>query len=220
MPQATANPKRRKDLQAALKRAKPDDTLTLEELAFAWGVTKQRFVTVKNAMARFPDRIPTPGNVHVFPARKALEVMFAYETRFEEAAAAKQAKTDAMLGRKRRARLPREATHTINELRGILAMQGEMEEQEYVQGRRMDFDEVAAIAGVLYGKISAFMGSLSNRMDPNGLFPPEQRDLIDTMGADALMELYQDIKGLLSSDAKPRGNRAAPNSARRTRTRR
>jgi len=221
MAQANTNPNRRRDLQIYLKRSKPDDILTLEECAVAWGTTKQRFVTVRNAMPTFPDRIATDGNVYLYPARKALEAMLAYETRHEAAAKAKQARTNAILGRGKRASANDDtAIYSPSELATLSRMSAELEEREREQGLYVPVAKNAVVAGEVFALISEFMSELSNKLDPHGLETPEWRARIDSMGAEALLGLHRQMKEVLSPDAKPRATRAASNRSRKSSTRR
>lgn len=212
---------RRKDLSTALRKAKPDDLLTLEALALVWGVTKPRFVTVRNAMADFPAPLPGQGNIYEYPARKALDAMLKHEMRHDEAARARQARTAAILGKGARGRANDDAgNHTVNELATLSRMRAEIEEQERDQGLYAPMAEVAAVAGDVFSEISDFMRGLSNKMDPHGLWPAELRAQIDEQGDKALLGLHKRMKEVLSPDAKPRGNRTASGGARRTRARR
>lgn len=216
-----SNYKRRADLKAALRRVKPDDFLELEHVALLWGTTKQRFVTVRNGMADFPDPLPGQGNKYIYPARKAITAMLAYETRHDDAAKVRAARTNAILGRGGSRKGGDEAaSHTVNELATLARMRAEIEEQEREQGFYVPVAEVAAVAGEVFEAISEFMGTLANKMDPHGLWPAELRAQIEVQGADALLQLHRKMKNVLSPDAKPRSNRTTTGRPRRSRARR
>ncbi len=216
-----ANPNRRRDIAAALKRAKPGDHLTLQDIALVWGVTKQRFVTVRNQMADFPDPLPGQGNVYIYPAKQALEAMLAHETRHDDAARARQKRTALILGHVARGRAAEDiGAYTPNDLSTLARLAADTEQRERDQGLYVPVAEVAALAGEIFGEISEFMGGLANMVDPHGLLPPSTRAQIDSGGSEALLGLHRRMKDMLSPDAKPRGNRTASVRTRRAQARR
>lgn len=213
-----SNRNRRADIKAALKRAKPDDVLELEALAIIWGTTKPRFVTVRNTMADFPQPMPGQGNKYIYPARVALQSMLDHETRHDADAKARAARTDAILGRTgKRAVSDDSARHSVSELATLSRMAAEIEEREREQGEYLAVAEVAAVAGEVFSEISEFMASLPNKMDPNGLLPPELRVMIGSQAKEALLQLHRKMKQVLSPDAKPRTSRTAPRRTRKAR---
>jgi len=215
------NLNRRRDIAAALKKAKPSDSLTLEALALVWGVTKPRFVTVRNTMADFPPPSPGQANVYIYPAVKALKAMLAHETRHDDAARKRQERTNQILGRTARGRTDDAAgRHTVNELATLSKMRAQIEADEREQGLYAPIAQVAAVASEVFGEISEFMRGLSNKLDPHGLLDPEIRARIDKGGDDALLQLYGKMKDVLSPDAKPTRNRKPSGRARSTRARR
>ena len=217
-----SNYKRRADLKAALRRVKPDDFLELEHVALLWGTTKQRFVTVRNAMADFPDPLPGQGNKYIYPARRAIEAMISYETRHDDAAKLKAARAQAIIGpRGKRAKDDlATASHSVNELATLARMRAEIEEQEREQGLYAPIAETAAVAGEVFELISDFMSTLDNKMDPHGLWEPEFRSQVRAAGADALLQLHAKMKAVLSPDAKPRSSRTSSRRPSRARARR
>lgn len=206
---------RRADLKSALRRAKPADNLTLEALAIIWGTTKSRFVSVRNTMPDFPQPMAGQGNGYIYPAAKALKAMLAHETRHDDAAKARAARTNAILGRSgRKGDAADVGAHTPSELATLSRMAAEAEQRERDQGMYVPVAEQAAIAGDVFSEISEFMRGLSNKLDPHGLLPPETRTLVDTLGDELLLRIHRKMKDVLSPDAKPRANRTA---TRRTR---
>lgn len=216
---AQGNPHRRQDLEDALKRAKPRDRLTLEQVSLLWGVTKQRFVTVKNAMAAFPGVADTVGNLHYFPARAAIKAMLAHEKRFDQMASDRAARADAILG-KSRGLAGAGSTFSPTELATMSRLAAEIEERERAQGEYVPVAEVAAIAGEVFSIISDFCSRLSNEIDPHGRLPPDTRRLIDEGSHRSLLQCHTELKDMLSPDAKRRDPRATGNRARKSRARR
>lgn len=210
------NRNRRADIKAALKKAKPDDVLDLETIAIIWGTAKSRFVTVRDTMADFPQPMAGQGNKYIYPARKALQSMLDHETRHDEAAKAREARTNAILGKTGRRKGDDDAgRHSVNELATLSRLSAEIEEREREQGEYLPVAEVAAIAGDVFSEISEFMAALPNKMDPNGLLPPELRTMIGAQGKEALLQLHRKMKQVLSPDAKPRSSRTAPRRSRK-----
>ena len=211
--------KRVKDLRAALRRAGPEDVLALEEVALIWGVSKARFVTVRNQIAAFPDARPAPKglglqpNAIVYPARVALEAMLEYAQRHETAAKAKAARTQAILGRARAAD-ESIAMHTPNELAALNRTMIEMENREREQRLYIPVAEVQAVAADVFSEISDFVGGFTNKLDPHGVLAPDLRKRMDEVGREALLSFHRRMRDMLGGDAVAQGNRDTPYRAR------
>lgn len=218
---ATANPNRRSDIAAALKRAKPNDMITLEDLAFIYGTTKGPFVTAKKQMTGMPQPV-LQGTVHTYPARAALQAMLTYEKRNDAIADDRAKRTNAILGNLVKDRMDETATNALpaRELQILNRMATEIEERERNQRLYIPAGEVAATAGAVYSDLSEFMAGLSNKVDPNGLLDPALRALIDTNAANALLGFHRQLKLLLDADVVAGSPGGAPSSARKPRTRR
>jgi hypothetical protein len=78
---------RRADLKAAIKRFRKDETITLEDLARLWGVSKARFINIRSDIAEFPDPVGKQGNAILYEAKGALECLLRHETRNDNATA-------------------------------------------------------------------------------------------------------------------------------------
>jgi hypothetical protein len=218
---AKANPNRRSDIAAALKRAKPNDMLSLEDLAFVYGTTKGPFVTAKKQMPGMPQPI-LQGTQHIYPARAALKAMLDFETRNDAAAVDISRRRDAILGTLTRDR-HEEATSAhlpARELQILNRLAAEVEEREREQRAYIPAAEVARTAGEVFSALSEFMASLSNRVDPNGLLDPKLRTIIDTGGAEALLGFHKTLRLLLNADAVSGTPRTTPDRARKSRVRR
>ncbi len=217
--------KRVKDLRAALKRAGADDLLALDECALIWGVSKPRFVTVRNQIAAFPDARPAPKglglqpNAIVYPARAALEAMLEYAQRHETAAKAKVARTDAMLGRRRGAD-DAVTMHTPNELATINRTMIEIENREREQGLYIPLAEVQAVAADVFSEISDFVGGFTNKLDPHGVLAPDLRKRMDEIGREAQLSFHRRMRDMLGGDAVAEGNRDTSRRTRRAPARR
>jgi hypothetical protein len=211
---------RRRNVAAALKRAKPDDVLELTTLAQIWGTSKGRFVSVRNEMEAstgFPQPRKGAGNEFVYPAKIALKSMLDFESRHETAARAKAERTAAILGQRgrRASQADPVAMFRPNDLAVMAKMTADIENRERDQGMYAHVAEVALIAGDVFAEISEFFGTLANKLDPHGLLPPETRALIDGNGAEALLGLHKRMNEILSPDAKPRGSRTPSRRSRR-----
>lgn len=216
------NIKRIQDLEAALKRAKPKDTLRLDELALLWGVTKPRFVTVRNTMADYPAPQPGAGNEYVYPARKAINVMLAHERRHEKAAQARQDRANEIMGAGKRKGSPEAAFWSPTEMATLNRLAADIEERERAQGLFVPIAEVQAIALTIFSEFSDLCSRMPNVVDPHGALPVATRQLIDKNAKQALVHIHGTLKHILAADVEPRdpgttasGARAAP--ARRQR---
>jgi hypothetical protein len=218
---ATANPNRRADITAALKRVKPSDMLSLEDLANIYGTTKGPFVTAKKRMPGFPPAT-LAGTSHIYPAQKALRAMLDFETRHDAAAETRAEKTAQMLGgiQRRRDKEAVNASIPVRDLMVINRMAAEIEERERTQREYIPASEVAFVAGEVFSELSEFMAGLSNKIDPNGLLDPGLRKLVDDAGAEKLLGFHRKMKNILNADANAGSPREAPARARQPRARR
>lgn len=204
------NLNRRKDLEAAIARAQPDEMLTLSALALAWGSTKTNFVNVKANIADFPTPVDGPKNSHLYPARDALEAMLRYERRNDAMQAEMQQTANAILGRSKASSV--ETTLPVSELATLSRLAAEVETRERDQGLWANLAEMASTAGQVFASISGFLGSLANEIDPNGQLPPETRTLLDQRGRDKLLSVHGEMKYMLSGDAAPRSRQPTKTS--------
>lgn len=218
---ATANPNRRADITAALKRVKPNDMLSLEDLANIYGTTKGPFVTAKKRMPGFPPAT-LAGTSHIYPAQKALRAMLDFETRHDAAAETRAQKTAVMLGQiqKRRTDEALNASIPVRDLMVINRMAAELEERQRIQREYIPAAEVAFVAGEVFSELSEFMAGLSNKIDPNGLLDPTLRKMVDDAGAEKLLGFHRKMKNILNADADSGSPRAKDAGARPARVRR
>lgn len=218
---AKANPNRRGDIEAALKRAKPADWMSLEDLAYIYGATKGPFVTAKKNMIGFPPP-KLQGTAHIYPARKALKAMLDYEARHDKASAAVEARRKALLHgtAKRRDAAATAESIPVRDLAVISRLAAETEERERAQRLYIPASEVALVAGDVFGELSEFMADLSNKVDPNGLLTADLRAAIDTQGARALAGFHKRMKAILTADAVAGTDRSADGGGSRPRPRR
>lgn len=216
------NTTRRQDLKAAIRRAKPDDLLRLEDLARIWGVVKTRFVNIKNDITMtigFPSHVPGPNNTHLFPAKEALEKLLAWETRNDETSTARQQRAAEILGHtgKGKASLPT-ALHAPNELAVLNRLAADIEAREREQRLYIPAAEVSATAAEVFSIFSEYCGSLENYVDPNGLLPIDIRKKISDGGHATLLNIHKKLRGLLNADNGT--DQPAPRSTRKARSRR
>lgn len=217
--------RRLNDLRAALKRVKPNELFSLDDVALLWGTSKSRFVTVRDQMATFPAPQPAPKEMglapkaYVYPARAAIEAMLAHATRHEDIDRAKAERTAAMLGQ-RRVEGDAAPLHNVNELQTVNRLAAEIEERERAQGLYIPVAEVAAVAGELFSELSEFVSELANRIDPHGSLAPDVRLLIADQGKEALLLLHRRLKDMLRADAVAKTNRDQADRAGQPRARR
>lgn len=205
----TSNPKRVRDIRAAIARAKQRDKLSLEDLATIWGTAKSRFVTVRNTMPGFPEPVDKVGNQHVFPAIRALKAMLKHEQRHDEMARIQQNRADAILGKRRKPDEPVIAPMSANEMATLSRLAAETEERERAQGLYIPATEVAAVAHDVFSEISDFGSRLSNEIDPHGRLAPDVRLSIDKAAKEAVLRCHANMRQILSPDARQDGNRTA-----------
>lgn len=195
--------------------------LTLAALATIWGVSKARFVSVVPSFVGMPEPIQQ-GQSHLYPARKALTAMLRHETRHDDAAKEREARTNAILGgvKKTRDAAATDSSLPPRDLAILNRLATETEQRERDQGLYIPAAEVARDVGDVFSELSEFMAGLSNKVDPNGLLDPKLRALIDTSGAEALMAWNRKLKKLLDADAVEGTDRGTAGRARKPRARR
>lgn len=198
------NLERVQDLQRAMKRARPDDVLSLAELALIWGIGKGAFVNIRNRMGGFPDAAPGPQNSLLYPALKALKVMLEHETRADAAEQERASRAAAILGMDGRKGGRRKADEVVlppSELLKLSRLRAEIEERERTQGEYVKLADVRAQGARVYSVMSETLGQLSMKADPNGLWPPEVREAVDKAGRQQLLVVHRELSDMLGPDA-------------------
>lgn len=213
------NKKRLADLEAAFERAKPRDRMLLEDLAILYGVTKPRFVSVRNQMPDFPEAVDRDGNKYIYLAKPAIRAMINFEKRHDALEKQRAARAAAIMG-KRRAATPDDFSHSPSQLAILSRLAAEAEEREREQRLYIPAAEVAVIAGDVFGEISDFASRLANEIDPHGLLSAETRKQIDDRAKNALLRCHKRMKDILGGHAQPAADRSAPDSAGKPRSRR
>lgn len=206
---------RRADLEAALKRAKARDEITLDGLARLMGVSKQRFINMQReieSLYDFPAFRIGPNKVHMFPAKKAIAVLLQYETRHDEQTKKLQEVTDRILGRGDRPKNEGEPVLPIGDLAVLSRVMAETEERERDQRQHIPASDVSATAANVFSMVSGFLGELDTHVDPNGLLPADVRHLVRQGGHGAALKLHTMMRDMLVPDApaKPKRARKAP----------
>lgn len=191
-----------KDLQAAIRRAKKGDALSLTELAMIWGVSKGAFVNVRQKMVGFPAGEQGPGNSILYPAAEALKIMLDYETRADEEERERQSRAAAIMGlnRKNGRRPKAEVFLPPSELLKLSRLRAEIEERERNQGEFVPRSDVRSTAARIYAVLSEHLGQLELRVDPNGLLPAETRNRIGAEGRKALLAIHSELSDMLGAD--------------------
>lgn len=194
-----------------MKKAGPDDRLSLSELAMIWGVSKGAFVNLREKMADFPDSIEGPRNSLIYPASGALKAMLEYETRADEAELERQRRAAQIMGmdRGRGRRKRQEIFLPPGEMLKLSRLRAEIEQREREQGEYVHRDKVRGVAARIYGVLNDHLSQLETRVDPNGLLPTEVRAKIGEDGRAALLAIHADLSDTLGVDADDRPSRAA-----------
>lgn len=204
---------RRADLKEAHKRfRKKGETISLEDCARLWGVSKARFINVRNDIADFPDPVAKHGNAYVYEARPVIEAMLRHETRNDALVASKASKVAAILGGRTD---DLDDVLPASEMLALARTRAEVEKRMRDQGQLVLAAEVQEVAADVFGEISNTLGKLSDSVDPNGRLPGPTRTLLDGLGKDLLLRMYARLNDMLGGDAVPDVRRTAP-AARRT----
>lgn len=209
---------RRADLATALKRFKKGEAISLEDLARLWGVTKARFVNVRNDIADFPEHIAKQGNALLYDAKPAIEALITHERRHDQLHSTKSDKVRRILGAAKAE--DEDAPLPPSEMLALARAGAEVDKRRREQGELVRFSEVQEIAANVFGVISHNLSKLSDSVDPNGKLPGQVRALIDEKGKDLLLRMYNDLNDMLGGDAVDNTTRATKARARPTRSRR
>lgn len=205
------NLQRRADLAAAIKRANPRDVISLGGLADAWGTSKSNFTNTLRLIERqfaMPPYTPGPQGVHMYPAKKALKVLLAYETRADKQSKTIQARMDAILGKgKKPAGAPQEAMIPLSEMAIASRVMIETEVREREQGLYTPISEQARVAGEVFAGLSAFLSTLHISVDPNGKLPEPVRALVKAGAHKENLRIHKLMKDMLSGHAIPNTGR-------------
>jgi hypothetical protein len=213
---------RRADLQAAAKRFTKKDTISLEDVARLWGVSKARFVNVRNEIADFPEPLGKEGNAYVYAAKPVVDCLLRHETRNDKLESSKASKVAQILGG-----TGDEHHHDVLPPTEMLAMsrvRAEAERRMREQGLLVQFDEVQQTMATLFGYMSNVIGKLSDSVDPNGKLPGDVRARLDGLGKELLLRMYDDLNDMLADDANDATGRTlqsgeGPDSARAAKVR-
>lgn len=209
---------RRADLQAALKQFKKTETISLEDLARLWGVTKARFVNVRNEIVDFPEPVGKQGNALLYQARPAIQALLDHEKRHDGLHASKSDKVRRILGAGRTT--DEDAPLPPTELLSLARAGAEVDKRLREQGLLVEFAKVQEVASEVFGEISAVLSKLSDVVDPNGKLPANVRALVDAGGKDALLRMYNRLNDMLGGNADRDPHPATPDRAKPNRPRR
>lgn len=206
MARGAPNYARRQDLKRALKRVKDGDLLKLEDLAKIWGTVKTRFVNVKgniDATIGFPTPVQGENNSHLYPAKEALTAMLAFETRNDEIDQQRGRRIDRILGRgpQGKGRASQPFTLSLSDMAQASRLAAEIEEREREQGLYVPASDVASTAAGIFDIFSEYLDDLDNRIDPNGLLPPETRTTLRTQGGELLLKVHSEMRDMLAGNA-------------------
>lgn len=209
---------RRDDLVATLKQFKKGEHISLEDLGSLWGVSKARFVNVRNEIADFPEPIGKQGNALLYDARPAIECLIRRVERTNKASSARSAKVAQILGG-RDAEVEDDDHLPPSEMLALSRAGAEIEKRRRAQGELVLAAQVHEIAGMVFGYLSQRLGKLSNSVDPNGRLPGNVKTTLDGLGKDLLLRMHEDLSDMLGGNADAKPSRAAPPRARTAPTR-
>jgi hypothetical protein len=204
-----------RDIQAALKRAKPGDELSLAECAMIWGVSKGSFINRREQMAKFPNAKPGAGNSLLYPAQAALRAMLEHETRADEAERERQTRAAAIMGMSggRGRRKVEEVFLAPSEMLKLSRLRAEIEQREREQGLYAPIADLRNLLASVFGTLSETLGRLELKADPNGLWEADVRQAVQAAGRECLLLIHAQVSDMLGPDAdngpprtkKPRG---------------
>ncbi len=197
--------RRRARIKEALRTTTKGETITLDELTAVYGLTsKGAFVNIRNVITDFPDP-QVSGKRHFYDRHLALQALDRFERRGDAVAAAKSDRIKALLG----IETGGEALLNISDLQKASALRAEMEQRMKEQGLLIPVSEVQASYSRIFEILSRPLGNLGTVLDPNGLWPMEQRDAADKAGHEILLQLHAEVKDKLAPHAViTRPNRA------------
>lgn len=210
---------RRADLATALKRFKKGEQISLQDLAFLWGVSKARFVNVRNEITDFPDPVGKQGNGLLYNAREAIEALVRHDKRNDQVIASKSSKVRRILGASA-ADAEEDAPLPPSEMLALARAGAEVDKRLREQGTLVKFSEVQEIASEVFGELSNVLSKLSDSVDPNGRLPGTVRTLLDGQGKDLLLRMYAKLNDMLDDHVDVVPDRAVPARKRPNRPRR
>lgn len=213
-----SNSKRLVDLKAALKKAKPRDTIDLAGVAALWGVSKQRMVHKLKDVVDVPP-YTVEGNRHLYPAKKFIQALINHIEGHEKASKARQARQRELIGGTA-SEIESEEEFSVQELVRMNQLAADIEQREINQGKRCLMSDVEHSAAIIFTPISQLLSNLSKHIDPHGKIDAKIRAKIDEAAKKALLQCHADIKRELQADVEPETSRRAPGRTSQTRTRR
>jgi hypothetical protein len=198
------NLNRRKSLERAIAKAKPDDELELATLANIWGTSKQTFVnTLRVIEAEFdpPEYRTGDRGTHIYPAKTMLEAMLRYERRNDQVALDRQQRAARILGQ-HRVDQAEMLSLPINELATLQRIAIETEARERDQRLYIPAAEVTQVTGDVFSILSNYLSQLEAHIDPNGVLAKEARATLREGGTRLALRIHGEIKDMLSPDAE------------------
>lgn len=199
---------RRADLLAALKQFKKNEAISLEDLGALWGVSKARFVNVRNEIPDFPEPIGKQGNALLYDARPAIECLVRRIEKTNKASSARSAKVAKILGG-REAEVDDDDHLPPSEMLALSRAGAEIEKRRREQGQLVLASDLHEVAGQVFGYISQRLGKLSDSVDPNGRLPAGPRQTLDALGKDLLLRMHEDMSDMLGGNADHKPTRTA-----------
>jgi hypothetical protein len=210
---------RKADLATAFKRFKKGEQISLEDLARLWGVTKARFINIRNDIQDFPDPVGKQGNAHLYEAKAAIAALIRHESRNDAQVNAKSAKVARILGATVHA-AEEEGALPAAEMLALARARAEIAKRLQEQGTLVKFSDVQQTAAEVFGEISQVLGKLSDSVDPNGKLSGQVRAIMDDLGKDLLLRMYNKLDDMLTDDVDSHTHRATPARKRTHRPRR
>lgn len=197
-------------LEAAHKKARKGQKLSLTELAALFGVAKGTFVNTRNKIAAFPDPEQGSGNQILYPAKAAIKALLDYETRADDEELERQKQAAAIIGAAERPRGKKKTDVFLppSEMLKLSRLRAEIEERQRQQGEYVPISEMRNLAARIYGVLNDQLSQLELRVDPNGLLPAEVRLKVSELGRAAMLEIHRDMSDTLGVDVDDKPSRA------------
>ena len=214
-----ANYDRIRRLENALRRVRKDDVLSNTELTDLVGISKGAFTNLRNAIDTFPAAQPGKRNELLYPAKPAIEALLRHEKREDEAEAERQKRAAQIMGlgtTKRRRKT--DIVLPPSEMLKLSHLRAEIEERERQQSEYVPVAEVRDMAARVYGVLGNHLSQLEQRVDPNGLLPPDVRALLGEQGRKAQLEIHRELGDMLTDDAVRKPSRTSKSRAKTSRS--
>jgi hypothetical protein len=199
-----------------------NETITLEDLARLWGVSKARFINIRSDIADFPDPVGKQGNAILYEPRRARAPAAPRNPqRSGDGRPIVEGRADP---RRRQGTAMTKTTRCRRRNAGARPRRRRAPTSACASRGAGSVHRRSAGRVEVFGEISSTLSKLSDVVDPNGKLPSHVRDLVDGGGKEVLLRIYNRLNDMLGWNADldvhpAAANRTRPDRARRTRVR-